>query len=80
MSQVLDRARQAALADARRKAELYAQSADLKLGGVAWITELPAGGAPVPMGRMYAASAVVPISAGTDTLSVQITAGFEVTR
>ena len=78
MSHVLDRARQAALADARRKAELYAQSAGLKLGGVAWITELPAGGAPVPMARMYAASAAVPISAGADTLSVQITAGFEV--
>jgi hypothetical protein len=80
MSQVLDRARQAALADARRKAELYAQSAGLKLGGVAWITELPAGAAPVPMGRMYAAAASVPISAGTDTLSVQITVGFEAAR
>jgi uncharacterized protein len=80
LSQVLDRARQAALADARRKAELYAQSAGLKLGSVAWITEVPAGAAPMPMARMYAASAAVPISAGTDTLSVQITAGFEVAR
>jgi hypothetical protein len=34
----------------------------------------------VPMARMYAAAASVPISAGTDTLSVQITAGFEVTH
>lgn len=79
MSQVLDQARQAALADARRKAALYAQSADLKLGGVAWITEVPAYAPPSPMmaGRAYAA-APVPISAGTDTLSMQITVGFEV--
>lgn len=80
MSQVLDRARQAALADAQRKAALYAQSAGLKLGGVAWITEAPAYAPPSPMmaGRAYAAAAPVPISAGTDTLSMQITVGFEV--
>jgi len=77
MSQVLDRARQAALADARRKAEIYAQSAGLKLGSVAWVTEVPAS-APIPMaGRAYAAAGGVPISAGADTLSVQITVGFD---
>jgi uncharacterized protein len=81
MSQVLDQARQAALADARRKAALYAQSAGLKLGGVAWVTEAPAYAPPMPMaGRAYAAAASVPISAGSDTLNVQITVGFEVAR
>jgi uncharacterized protein len=80
MSQVLDRARQAAMADARRKAELYAQSAGLKLGGVAWVTELPASAAPAPLMRAYGAAASVPISAGTDTLNVQITVGFEAAR
>jgi len=80
MSQVLDRARQAALADARRKAELYARAAGLKLGGVAWVTEVPASASPMPMaGRAYAAAASVPISAGADTLNVQITVGFEAT-
>lgn len=80
MSQVLDQARQQALADARRKAALYAQGAGLKLGGVAWITEVPAYAPPGPMaGRAYAAAAV-PISAGTDTLNVQITVGFEAAR
>ena len=79
MSQVLDQARQAALADARRKAQLYAQSAGLKLGGVAWITEVPAYAPTLPMaGRAYAAAAPVPISAGADTLNVQITVGYEV--
>jgi uncharacterized protein len=80
MSQVLDRARQAAMADARRKAELYAQSAGLKLGGVAWVTELPVSAAPAPLMRAYGAAASVPISAGTDTLNVQITVGFEAAR
>lgn len=80
ISQALDQARQAALADARRKAALYARSADLKLGGVAWITEVPGYAPPSPMmaGRAYAAAAPVPISAGTDTLSMQITVGFEI--
>jgi hypothetical protein len=78
MSQALDQARQAALADARRKASLYAQSAGLKLGGVAWVTEVPTNAQPAPMAmRAYAAASAVPISAGTDTLSVQITVGFE---
>jgi len=80
MSQVLDRARQAAMADARRKAELYAQSAGLKLGGVAWVTEVPASAAPAPLMRAYGAAASVPISAGADTLNVQITVGFEAAR
>jgi uncharacterized protein YggE len=31
-------------------------------------------------GRAYAAAASVPISAGTDTLNVQITVGFEAAR
>lgn len=80
ISQKLDRARQAALADARRKAALYAQNAGLKLGAVAWITEVPAYAPPSPMmaGRAYAAAAPVPISAGTDTLNMQITVGFEI--
>lgn len=74
----LDRARQAAMADARRKAELYAHAAGLSLGGVAWISELPPSAPSPPMSvRMYAASAV-PISPGEDTLRVEVTVGFNV--
>ncbi len=76
MSQVLDQARQKAMADARRKAELYAQSAGLKLGGVAWVTEVPASAAPAPLMRAYGAAASVPISAGADTMNFQITVSF----
>jgi uncharacterized protein len=76
-SKALDQARQAAIADARRKAELYAQASGLKLGGVAWITEESAYAPPAPMPamRMLGASAV-PIAPGEDTLRVQVTVGF----
>jgi len=79
-SKALDQARQAAIADARRKAEIYAQSSALKLGGVAWVTEEPGYAPPMPSaGRAFAAAAAsTPISAGEDTLRVRITVGFEV--
>jgi uncharacterized protein YggE len=81
-SKSLDQARQAAIADARRKAEVYAQASGLKLGGVAWVTENPAYAPASPMGgmRVLTASPAVPIAAGEDTLRVQITVGFEVAR
>jgi uncharacterized protein len=80
LSKTLDQARKAAVADAQRKAETYAQAAGLKLAGVAWITEEPAYAPSSPtIGlRAMAASAPVPISAGEDTLRVRIIAGFEV--
>jgi uncharacterized protein len=78
-SRALDQARQAAIADARRKAEIYAQAAGLTLGAVAWISEEPAYAPPVPMAapRMYSATAV-PIAPGEDTLRVRITVGYEI--
>jgi uncharacterized protein YggE len=80
LSQLLDQARQAAMADAKRKAELYASAAGLTLGSVAWISEGPLY-APTPMieaNSFAAARAAVPISPGTDTLRMQITVGFDV--
>lgn len=79
-SKALDQARQAAVADARRKAELYAQASGLTLAGVAWISELPPYAQPVPYAaaRTFAPAAAVPISPGEDTLRVEITAGFNV--
>jgi uncharacterized protein YggE len=68
------------MADAKRKAELYASAAGLKLGSVAWISEEPLY-APRPMieaNSFAAARAAVPISPGEDTLRMQITVGFEV--
>jgi uncharacterized protein YggE len=82
LSKALDQARDAAVADARRKAELYAHAAGLTLGTVAWITE-SGGYAPPPVfARAIAPSAMAaaptPIMSGEDTLHVQITVGFDV--
>ena len=80
-AQALDRARQAAIADARHKAELYAQAASLNLGPVVWITEdIGSGNAPFsPLAAKRVAGAAampVPISAGEDTLRVVIAVGY----
>jgi uncharacterized protein YggE len=79
-SKALDQAREAAVADARRKAEIYARASGVTLGRVAWITEGGAYAPPVPMARMHAAAPAepVPISAGEETFHVQITIGFDI--
>jgi uncharacterized protein YggE len=80
-AKALDQAREAAVADARRKAELYAHAGGFTLGRVAWLTEdtgaMPPG--PMPMFRAQAAMAApLPISPGEDTLRVRITVGFDI--
>lgn len=79
-SKTLDPARTAAVADARRKAELYARAAGLVLGNVVWITE-DQGFGPAPRFqamRAAAPAAAVPITAGEETLHVHVTVGFDV--
>ena len=81
-AKALDQARQAAVADARRKAALYAQASGLTLGGVLWITE-DQGYAPVmKVGMMRAAAGGMPapIAAGEDTLQATVSVGFDVAR
>jgi uncharacterized protein len=74
-SKLLDEARERALADARRKAEIYAKVAGVTLGAPLDITE---GGAPAPVFRskMVAAApmavAGTPIAQGEETLSVSV--------
>ncbi len=78
LSKTLDAARADALADARRKAALYARAAGLTLGAVSWVVEDRTA---VPQPRFFAArmaAAPVPIAAGEDTLSMRITVGFDV--
>jgi uncharacterized protein len=81
-SKALDQAREAAVADARRKAELYARAAGLTLRGVAWITEDSSYAPPVPMAAMRAeaANAAVPIAEGENTLRARIVVGYEIAR
>lgn len=76
---LLDEARKRALADARRKAELYAASAGVRLGRLLRIEET-GGGGPGPMPRMarMEASAPVPISPGQLELSVTTTVTYAI--
>jgi uncharacterized protein len=78
-SKALDQAREAAIADARRKAEVYANAAGVQLGRVEWITEEAGSGPSVPM-MTRAQAAPVPIATGEDMLRVKVTVGFEIVR
>jgi uncharacterized protein YggE len=80
-AKALDQAREAAVADARRKAELYAHASGFTLGRVAWLTEDTGAMPPVPMPMFRAQASMaapVPIAPGEDTLRVRITVGFDI--
>ncbi len=78
-STALDGAREAAIADARRKAEVYAKASGVRVGDVEWITEDTSAAPPLPM-MSRAASAPVPIASGEDTLRVRVTVAFAIAR
>jgi len=77
-SKLLDQARDEAIADARRKAELYAKAAGAKLGAVASISEEGSSSQPRPMQAMRAAG--VPIAPGEQTLRAAVTVSYELTH
>jgi uncharacterized protein YggE len=82
-SKALDQAREAAIDDARHKAQVYTQAFGLQLGRVVWITEEPGFASPISMraqGASAARAAPIPIAAGEETLRVRITVGFEIAR
>jgi uncharacterized protein len=70
-SKLLDDARTQAVADARRKADIYARAAGVTLGAPLNISE---GGAAIPMFRAKVASAMAPtpVAQGEETLSVTV--------
>ena len=74
-SKVLDQARDDAIADARRKAELYAKAAGAKLGSVVSISEEGPAPQPHPIQAMRAGA--VPIAPGEQTLRSIVTVSFE---
>jgi uncharacterized protein YggE len=82
-SALLDKARPLAVADAKRKAEIYAAAGGAKIGRLMSLSE-QGGAQPVPFAtRAYAqaaAAAPTPIEAGEDRLTVSITAQFELTQ
>ena len=72
-SKLLDDAREQAVADARRKAEIYAKAAGVALGAPISISE---GGAAQPVFRtkmaLPMAAAPTPIAQGEETLSITV--------
>lgn len=76
---LLDEARRKAIADARRKAELFASAAGVVLGSVLGIDESGGGGpVPVAFGRMMAESVSAPVAAGELDLSASVTVRFAI--
>jgi uncharacterized protein len=81
---LIDNIRPLAVADARRKAEIYAHAAGAKVGRLMALSEV--GGAPPPMSFARRASvqnagaAPTPIEAGEDKLTIAVTARFELTE
>lgn len=78
---LLDEARRKAVADARRKAETYAQAADVRLGKILTLDDASAS-IPRPYmqrgGRLAAAEASVPIQAGEQSLTARVSLTFEI--
>jgi uncharacterized protein YggE len=77
-SKLLDNAREQAVADARRKAEIYARAAGVTLGVPLSISEEGAPG-PVFRGKMAAAPmAITPVAQGEETLSVTVSVSWAI--
>lgn len=79
MSAAQDQARAAAVAEARRKAELMAQAAGMRLGALRALSDAPVIEGPRPMMAMRAEAKAdaTPIEAGELSVSAQVTAIFD---
>ena len=78
-SHLLDQARGEAIADAQRKAALYAKAAGAKLGRVVAITEEGASAPPRPVMQALRAGGV-PVAPGERTLRASVTVSYELTH
>jgi uncharacterized protein YggE len=77
-SKLLDEAREQALADARRKAEIYARAAGVTLGAPLNISE-EGSAAPIPYRRMSAGiAASAPVAQGEETLQVTVSVSWAI--
>ncbi|MDO8877035.1 MAG: SIMPL domain-containing protein [Pseudolabrys sp.] len=76
-SKLLDQARDDAVADARRKAELYAKAAGVKVGQVVSIAEEGSNPPPRPMVQAMRAGAV-PVAPGEQTLRASVTLSYQI--
>jgi uncharacterized protein YggE len=77
-SKLLDDAREQAIADARRKAEIYARAAGVTLGSPVSISEEGAPG-PAPFRKMAAGMAAsAPVAQGEETLQVTVNVSWAI--
>lgn len=77
-SRLLDEARDKAVADARRKAEIYAKAAGVTLGAPLSISE-EGNAPPMPYRRMSAGMvAAAPVAQGEETLSVTVSVSWAI--
>jgi uncharacterized protein YggE len=79
-SKLMDSVRADALRDAKRKAQIYADTAGMKLGGVLSLSESV--NTPMPMMAMRAAAPAqeAPVAIGESTLHVSVNAVFELAK
>ena len=78
-AQLMDEARKKAIADAQRRAQVYAEVAGLKIGKPIRIDEQAGRPVPYPVARMDAAAgSVVPIATGEQTFSVTVTVSYAI--
>jgi len=73
---LLDEARKRAMADARRKAELYAAAAALRVGRVVAVQEAGAASPRPEMAPRVAMSAAVPVAPGEQEIQASVTVTF----
>lgn len=78
-SKLLDDARVKAIEDARRKAEIYAKAANVRLGAPISISEDGASG-PAPMRAAFKANAPAQIAPGEETLRVSVSVSYEIVK
>jgi uncharacterized protein YggE len=77
-SKLLDEAREQAVADARRKAEIYAKAAGVTLGAPLSISEEGSPG-PMPFRKMAAGmAAAAPVAQGEETLQVTVSVSWAI--
>ncbi len=75
----LDEARVKAIEDARRKAEIYAKAASVRIGDPISISEEGSAG-PVPMRASFKAGMAAQVSPGEETLRVSVSVSYEIMK
>ncbi len=77
-SKLLDDARIQAIADARRKAEIYAKAAGVALGAPVSISEEGAPGPMILRSKMAAGFAAAPVAPGEETLRISVAVSWTI--